>query len=79
MRKLPVQPLGPNGPTFHDLRPGDRVTVPRSGRTGVIVKRCAPKSDGWIVAWDEPMFGCERSRVAWPNLEPVRDLTADNS
>lgn len=69
-RKPPSQPLGPKGPTFHDFHIGDRVVVPMSGRTGVIVKRCASKRDGWIVAWDAPMFGVTQGRVAWANLAP---------
>lgn len=66
------QPLGPKGPTFHDLHEGDRVRVPLSGRTGTIVKRCTPRRDGWIVRWDEPLFGVEQGRVAWSNLEPIQ-------
>lgn len=69
-RKPPVTPLGPRGPVFHDFREGDHVVVPRSGRTGTIVKRCVQKRDGWVVAWDEPLFGVTKSRVAWANLAP---------
>lgn len=64
------QPLGPQGPTFHDFKPGDPVRVPISGRTGTIVKRCATRRDGWVVRWDEPLFGVTEGRVAWSNLEP---------
>jgi len=70
-RKPPEQPFGSKGPTFHDLRPGDRVRVVGTERTGVVVSRCKPRRDGWIVRWDEPLFGVEQGRVAWANLEPV--------
>jgi hypothetical protein len=70
-RKQPVQPLGERGPTFYDLRPGDRVQVTGSGRTGTIVRRCTHKRDGWLVRWDEPVFGVEEGRVAWANLAPA--------
>lgn len=52
-----------------NLRAGERVIVPISGRTGTLVKRCAPAHDGWIVRWDEPVFGVEQGRVATVNLE----------
>lgn len=44
------------------LRVGSRVRVIISGRTGTIV---GPKirHNGWLVEWDEPMFGVERGRV----------------
>jgi hypothetical protein len=67
-RKAPVTPVP--GVTFHDLRPGDRVRVTISGRTGVILRRCQQTRDGWIIEWDEPRFSVERGRVAWANLEP---------
>lgn len=71
-RKQPLQPLGPKGPTFHDLREGDRVTVAGSDRTGTIV------SDNGVhgekkVRWDNPVFGVVEGWVAWPNLEPKED------
>lgn len=68
-RNAPITPVP--GVTFHDVRPGDRVRVSISGRTGTIVKRCAHKRDGWIVKWDEPVFGVTEGRVAWANLEPA--------
>lgn len=68
-RKPPTNPVP--GVTFYDLRPGDRVIVPLSGRTGVIARRCAHKRDGWVVTWDEPVFGVTEGRVAWANLEPL--------
>ena len=67
-RKPPISPVP--GVTFHDLRPGDWVMVTISGRLGKIVRRCAQKRDGWIVAWDEPLYGIVSGRVAWANLEP---------
>lgn len=72
-RREPQQPLGPKGPTFHDFRDGDRVIVPRTGRTGSIVRRCTHKRDGWVVRWDNPVFGVEEGRVAWTNLAPAPD------
>jgi hypothetical protein len=51
-----------------DLRPGERVVVEQSGRTGTLVRRCTPRRDGWIVRWDEPMFGVAEGRVATQNL-----------
>jgi len=69
-RRAPRQPLGPAGPTFHDLRVGDRVRVTMSGRTGTIVKDNR-KHAGVLVRWDEPMYGATESRVRLPNLEPL--------
>lgn len=53
------------------LQPGERVRVIRSDRTGVLVSRRKPARDGWNVRWDNPVFGCEVSRVATSNLERV--------
>lgn len=52
-----------------DLKPGDRVRVVLSGRTGTLVSRRMPRRDGWNVRWDQPMFGVEVGRVATANLE----------
>lgn len=54
-----------------DWRPGDHVKVTISGRTGTLVSRCKVARDGWIVKWDEPMFGVESGRVSIPNLERI--------
>lgn len=78
-RKAPRSPVP--GVTFYDLRPGDRVVVPISGRTGVIVRRTTHRRDGclvriaWIVKWDEPLFGVTEGRVAWANLAPEGELS----
>ncbi len=69
-RKPPVVPFS-GGPTLHDLRVGDKVRVTLSGRTGTVLSRCKQKRDGWVVSWDEPVFGRTQGRVAWANLEPV--------
>jgi hypothetical protein len=62
----------PSHPGFDRLAVGDRVVVPASGRTGVILRRCPVPRDGWIVAWDEPRFGCTEGRMATPNMERIR-------
>jgi hypothetical protein len=62
----------PGHPGFDRLEVGDRVVVPQSGRTGVIVRRCPVPRDGWIVRWDEPRFGAVEGRIATPNIERVR-------
>lgn len=55
--------------SLRDLKPGERVRVVGSGRTGTLVSRREPSRDGWNVRWDEPLFGCEVGRVATSNLE----------
>jgi hypothetical protein len=65
----------PGHPGFDRLEVGDRVVVPQSGRTGVIVRRCGVPRDGWIVRWDEPRFGCDEGRIATPNIERIRPTT----
>ncbi len=67
-----------NGRTFSEhiahlediatLKPGDRVRVTISGRTGVVVKRNY-KRTGWLIRWDEPVFGVTEGRVVGANLE----------
>jgi hypothetical protein len=47
---------------------GDRVIVPLSGRTGVLGKRLG-KHNGWVVKWDNPMFGVEQGSCLPGNLE----------
>ena len=54
---------------LRSLKVGDRVRVPISGRTGVLVSRRKPAQDGWNVQWDEPLYGVEVGRVATANLE----------
>ena len=66
-RKPPTSPVP--GVTFHDLRVGDRVRVPLSGRTGTIIGPHV-RHNGFLVAWDEPMFGVTSGRVRHSNLEP---------
>ncbi len=50
------------------LKPGSRVIVPQTGRTGTIVRRLAHHS-GWLVRWDDPKFGVIEGRVATAHLE----------
>jgi len=72
-RKAPLSPLGPTGPTFYDLRPGDRVEVVGSGRIGTLISRKKVARDGWLVRWDEPVFGVTEGRVSWSNLKPKEE------
>lgn len=61
-------------------RPGDRVVVAGSGRTGVL--RQTARRRGWKVAWDEPRFGVTEGWVHVPNLrlvEPELDAGVDGS
>lgn len=68
-RRPPI--TSPDGSvTLHDFRVGDRVRVPISGRTGVIVSRRRPSRDGWNVRWDEPVYGVTEGRVSTSNMEP---------
>jgi hypothetical protein len=75
-RKSPVQPFR-GGPVFHDFRIGDRVKVTMSGRTGEIISG-PRRHSGWEVRWDEPVYGCIESWVAWPLMEPREDLKKCN-
>lgn len=68
-RRAPITPVP--GVTLHDFRVGDRIIVPISGRTGTIDRRCKQPRDGWIVRWDEPVFGVTEGRVAIPNMAPL--------
>lgn len=54
-----------------DLKPGDRVRVTRSGRTGTLVKRNV-RHNGWRVRWDVPVFGATDSDVQPSMLERER-------
>lgn len=47
---------------------GDRVVVPGSGRTGRLVGELQ-RHNGFLVEWDEPVFGVEQGRVAVSLLE----------
>lgn len=52
-------------------KPGDRVRVPGSGRTGILVKHLG-RHNGWMVEWDEPKFGVKWSRgIQIANLELI--------
>jgi hypothetical protein len=68
-----TQPF-PGGPKLFHFKVGDRVRVTLSGRTGTVVEKCRFKNHGWMVKWDEPVFGVEKGRVTTANLEP-EDLT----
>jgi len=54
---------------LRDLKPGDRVRVLQSGRTGVLIARRKPARDGWNVRWDEPVFGVEVGRVSTASID----------
>ena len=51
------------------LKPGAAVIVPQSGRTGVLRDKGA-RNQGWLIEWDEPMFGVTESRIVPSILEP---------
>ena len=54
--------------SMRDLKPGERVWVPGSGRTGTTVKKLG-RHNGWLVRWDEPKFGVTEGRVQVALLE----------
>jgi hypothetical protein len=58
--------------SMRDLRPGERVRVTISGKTGRIVRR-VPAARSWRVAWDAPVFGRTSSLVIAANLERIPD------
>jgi hypothetical protein len=53
---------------MRNLKVGERVVVPGSGRTGVVVAG-PQRHNGWKVRWDEPMFGVTEGWVATANLD----------
>ena len=57
--------------SLRDLKPGDRVRVTISGRTGTVERKDKNPHHGWHVRWDEPVFGVEVGIVRTANLERV--------
>lgn len=51
---------------------GNRVRVTISGRTGTIVE-LHRRHNGFMVKWDEPIFGVEQGRVTADKLELIQD------
>jgi len=54
--------------SMRDLQIGERVRVRISGRTGTVVDGYQ-RHNGYMIEWDEPMFGVTRGRVNTHNLE----------
>lgn len=51
-------------------KPGERVQVTISGRTGFVVKRLHPHQ-GYRIQWDDPVLGVVTGTVRALNLKPI--------
>lgn len=69
----------PRWPDWRKAKPGTRVRVVATGRTGTFVKPSTNKHNGAIVDFDDTGFGIQRGYVvaAAYELEPITDLEGE--